>query len=67
MSIQRIDIEHKRTHGWQARAYVAPGKRLAAFFGDQSNGNSAMALRRARQAEELLKQEAQRLKSRPGV
>lgn len=29
MSIQRIDIPAKHTHGWQARAHIAPGERLA--------------------------------------
>lgn len=67
MSIQRIDIEHKHTHGWQARAYVAPGERLTAFFSDRANGDAQRALRRAQSAEVVLRREARRLKRLSGV
>ena len=62
MSVQRIDIEHKHTHGWQARAYLAPGERLTAFFSDGANGDAQQALRRAQHAEAVLMREARRLK-----
>jgi hypothetical protein len=67
MSIQRIDIEHKRTHGWQARAYLSPGERLTAFFSDQANGDAQQAHRRAQSAEVVLMREARRVRRLRGA
>lgn len=47
MSVQRIDS--RNTHGWQARAHVAPGVRLTKFFADGAHGGK----RRARQLAKL--------------
>lgn len=60
MSIQRIDIPHKHTHGWQARAHVAPGRRITAFFSDKQCGGTRAAKRAAQAAEPSLKQRAAR-------
>lgn len=62
MSIQRIDIPHKRTHGWQARAHVRPGERLTRFFADQANGGKRKAHRAAESAEPGLKRRARELR-----
>lgn len=64
MSIQRIDIPHKRTHGWQARAYVAPGERLTSFSADKACGGRRKARAHAEDAEQVLKREAKRLRAR---
>lgn len=62
MSIQRIDIPRKRTHGWQARAHVTPDWRLTAFFADKASGGAQAALRAARAVEPVLKRRAARLR-----
>lgn len=64
MSIQRIDIPHKRTHGWQARAHVRTDLRLTAFFADQLNGGRRAAQRLAKAAAEKLKLRAKELQAR---
>jgi len=62
MSIQRIDILDKHTHGWQARAHVAPGHRLTMFFSDKQCGGTRAAKRAARAAEPSLKKRASRMR-----
>lgn len=54
MSVQRIDNPRGHTHGWQARAHLAPGQRLTAFFSDSVHGGTAQALKRAEKAEAKL-------------
>lgn len=62
MSIQRIDIPSKHTHGWQARAHVTKNRRLTAFFADGLCGGSRKAERAARAVEPSLKRRAARLR-----
>ena len=58
LSIQRIDIPSKHTHGWQARAYIAgERKRLTRFFADREYG-PWRAYELAEQAEKALKKRA---------
>jgi hypothetical protein len=64
MSIQRIDIPKKRTHGWQARAHVRAGLRLTAFYADQLNGGRRAAQRLAKAQAEKLKKRAKALRER---
>lgn len=68
MSIQRIDNKHKRTHGWQARAYLCAFERqrpvrLARFFAARRNGGAARALRLAEAAEVGLRIKARRMRA----
>jgi hypothetical protein len=64
MSVQRIDNPSNHTHGWQARAHVAPGWRLTRFFADDANGGTRSALSAAEQAEISLKRKAKRIKNK---
>jgi hypothetical protein len=66
MSIQRIDIPKKRTHGWQARAYISPGERLTAFSSDKAHGGKRKARLHAERAEVFLKRQAKRLRTLGG-
>jgi hypothetical protein len=63
VSVQRIDS--KRTHGWQARAYVEPNgmQRLTRFFSDRANGGKRAAHRKAKAAEPALKRKARELRA----
>lgn len=62
MSVQRIDNHDRFTHGWQARAYIAPNRRLTRFFADDANGGIRMARKAADAAEVELKRRAKRIK-----
>lgn len=62
MSVQRIDNHDNFTHGWQARAYIAPNRRLTRFFADDANGGTRRARKAADAAEVELKRRAKRLK-----
>ena len=62
MSIQRIVGTSCGSYGWQARAHVAPGRRLTRFFADDVHGGKRAALELARRAEAQLKRQAKRLK-----
>lgn len=69
MSIQRIDNDSRRTHGWQARAYLeSPTRcrpvRLTRFFSDLASGGRRKAHRLALEAEAALKREAARRRKR---
>lgn len=62
MSVQRIDNHDRFTHGWQARAYIAPNRRLTRFFADDANGGTRKARKAADAAEVELKRRAKRIK-----
>jgi len=54
VSIQRIDSNRKRTHGFQARAHLTPKVRLTRFFSDKKHGGELGALAAAQKAEAML-------------
>jgi hypothetical protein len=62
MSVQRIDIDRKHTHGWQARAYIEPGRRLTKLCSDGANGGRRKARAAAKLAEAALKRKARGMK-----
>lgn len=62
MSVKRIDNHDRFTHGWQARAYIAPNRRLTRFFADDANGGTRKARKAADAAEVELKRRAKRIK-----
>lgn len=64
MSVQRIDNHENFTHGWQARAYIAPNRRLTRFFADDANGGTRKARKAADAAEVQLKRRAKRIKNK---
>jgi hypothetical protein len=67
MSIQRIDIPAKRTHGWQARAHIAPGERLTRLISDKEHGGKRAARHVADQVEAQLKRQAKRIRRARGL
>lgn len=69
MSVQRIDNDAKRMHGWQARAYIRSltrqrPVRLTRYFADGSHGGHRNAKRLAIAAEVSLQRQARRLRAR---
>lgn len=62
MSIQRIVDTRCGSYGWQARAHVAPGRRLTRFFADDQHGGKRAAYEAAQRAEVQLKRQAKRLR-----
>lgn len=67
MSIQRIDCYAKRTHGFQARAYVGHGQRLTKFFSDREYGGLKNAAFMAEREELRLKRQAQRIRKQQTI
>lgn len=56
MSIVRVQ------DGYQARAYVAPGRKLTKFVSDRANGGMGPAWQAAEQVEKKLKAKAKRIR-----
>lgn len=64
MSVQRILDARCGSYGWQARAHVAPGRRLTRFFADDQHGGKRAAYELAQRAEANLKRQAKRLQQK---
>lgn len=67
MSVVRIDIKPKSTHGYQARAPIYGKRCLSMFFSDREMGGATNALKAAKAAERALKRMAAKMRESAGV
>ncbi len=62
MTVQRIDSDARRMHGWQARERVIGARYVSRFFSDGVCGGSEAAYRLAEAEQPALRRKAARLR-----